>query len=150
MITKLQIEKFFESDYIAVAGVSRDDKKFSNIVFRELKSKGKTVLPVNPNMETFEGEKCFSSLDTLPVNTKSIVIVTGKKHTDQVFKEAVNRGFENIWIQNTSETDFILKKVDKTEANVICKECILMHLEPVGGIHKFHRGINKIFGKYPK
>lgn len=150
MIKKVQIDKFFDSDYIAVAGVSRDDKKFGNIVFRELKKKGKTVLPVNPNIEKFDNEKCFSSLESLPVNTKSIVIVTGKSYSDAVYKDAVARGFENIWIQQTAETDYILKKAEKSDANVICKECILMHLEPVSGIHKFHRGLNKLFGKFPK
>ncbi len=150
MIKKVQIENFFDSEYIAVAGVSRDDKKFGNIIFKELKQKGKTVFPVNPHMEKFDNEKCFNSLESLPVNTKSIVIATGKSNSESLFKEAVAKGFENIWVQQSAETDYIIKKADKTKLNVIYKECILMHLEPVTGIHKFHRGINKIFGKYPK
>ncbi len=150
MVSKSQIDSFFESDYIAVAGVSRNEKKFGNIIYKELKKLGKNVIPVNPNMEKFDNEKCYTSLDALPLNTKSIVIVTGKEHSDGIFKEALASGFQNIWVQQTSETDYIITKAKQSDSNIICKQCLLMYLEPVKGIHNFHKSINKLFGKYPK
>ncbi len=150
MVSKSQIDIFFESDYIAVAGVSRNEKKFGNIIYRELKKLGKNVVPINPNMEKFDDVKCFSSLDSLPTTTQSIVIVTGKDHSDGIFKEALANGFKNIWVQQTSETDYIITQSKLSDRNIICKQCLLMYLEPVKGIHKFHKNINKIFGKLPK
>jgi predicted CoA-binding protein len=150
MVKLSSIKMFLESDSIAVAGVSRDDKKFGSIIFKELKKQGKNVIPINPNMEEFEGQQCYHNLQDLPKSCKSIIIVTGKQNSEELFDAAKEGNFDNIWVQQSSETDNILQKSANSEKNIICKECILMYLEPVSGVHRFHRGLNKLFGKYPK
>ncbi len=65
-VTKAQINQFLASKEIAVAGVSRNEKKFGRIVFEELKKKGYNVVPVNPNIDQVDETKCYSSVDDLP------------------------------------------------------------------------------------
>ena len=48
MVTKKQIEEFIAAEPIAMAGVSRNPRKFGFTAFRELKEKGMNIIPVNP------------------------------------------------------------------------------------------------------
>ena len=53
---KLQhIQDFIASEPIAMAGVSRDPKKFGFAAFRELKEKGMNIIPVNPYATEIHG-----------------------------------------------------------------------------------------------
>jgi len=45
------IEAFLSSKKIAIAGVSRDSKKFGHTVFKELSLKGFDVYPINPTRQ---------------------------------------------------------------------------------------------------
>jgi hypothetical protein len=42
-----------------------------------------------------------------------------------------------------------LKELEGTDINYITGNCILMYYKP-HSIHKFHRAIKKIFGRFPK
>ena len=147
--TKKLIQAFFEPKKIAIAGVSRDSKKFSTVVFHELKKRGFDVYPVNPNVDSILGVTCYRSVSALPADVSSLLIVTPKPHTLDLLKEAVSKGFRNIWIQQMSETHETIAFVKSRDINLIMKQCILMHAEPVKGFHKFHRTINRIFGLLP-
>ncbi len=63
---------------------------------------------------------------------------------------ALDKGIRNIWIQQRSDTGEALELLKDTDVNLIHNQCILMYAGPVKGPHKFHRFINKVFGKYPK
>ncbi len=52
MTSKNTVEEFLSQKKLAVVGVSHTGKKFSNIVYKELKSKGFQVFPVNPKKLT--------------------------------------------------------------------------------------------------
>ncbi len=67
-----------------------------------------------------------------------------------VVAEAMSKGIDNIWIQQMSDTPAAIELTRSHPVNLITGECILMHTDPVTGIHKFHRSIMKLFGKYPR
>ena len=48
MTSKAAIQAFMALKTLAVAGVSRNPNKFGTMVYKDLKSKGYTVYPVNP------------------------------------------------------------------------------------------------------
>jgi uncharacterized protein len=148
--SKQLIQTFLEPKKLAIAGVSRDSKKFGNAVFRELKEKGFVVYPINPNVDTILGEKCYPSVSVLPADVSCLLIVTPKLKTLDILKEAVSKGIKNIWIQQMAETPEVIDYVKSRNLSVIMKQCILMYAEPVKGFHKFHRTIKKIFGLLPK
>jgi uncharacterized protein len=148
--SKQMIRNFFDTKKIAVAGVSRNSKKFSTVVFNELKERGFDVYPINPNVDTIYGVPCFQSVSAIPEGVNSLLLVTPKNKTLDLLKEAVSKGFRNIWIQQMSETPEVIAYIKSENLNLITKQCILMHTEPVKGFHKFHRTMNKIFGLLPK
>lgn len=148
--TKKNIEDFFKEKKIAVAGVSRNPKKFGYQIFKELMLKNHEVFPVNPNAQEIDGIPCYSSVDALPSDIQSLLIVTPKAQTDRILLEAIKKGITNIWVQQMSETPESFKIASQHKNNIILKKCAFMFADPVKGIHKFHRTIMKFFGKLPK
>ena len=150
-MTKLvTIQNFLEPKEMAIAGVSRDTKKFGRIVYDSLKEKGYNLFPVNPNTTEINGDVCFRDVSELPPHIQHLYIVTPKKQTKEIVEKAIRKGIKNIWIQQMSETDDAVELAKTNNINLICKQCIFKFAEPVTGVHKFHRFISKLFGKYPR
>jgi predicted CoA-binding protein len=149
MTTLKQIEDFINAEPIAMVGVSRNPKKFGHVAFKELKEKGLKIIPVNPSAEEILGTKVYPDVTTLPSDVRSIIIMTRKKQTGGIVKEAIEKGIENIWIQQMSDSKDAVRNLEESGVNYIIKECILMHYKP-HGIHKFHKAIRKFFGRHPK
>ncbi len=149
MITHKQIENFLQPKRLAIAGVSRKPEKFGHKVYVDLKKKGFELFPVNPFTSEIDGDRCYTHIADLPADVKHLLILTPKTATDDLLIEAVNRGINNIWVQQMSETKNTLRIAEEHKINLIYKKCIFMFAEPVSGIHKFHRAILKIFGRLP-
>ena len=150
MTTLNDIQKFLEPKKLAIAGVSRNPKKFGGAVFKELKEKGYELYPINPNADEIDGVKCYSDVSSLPENVKHLFIVTPKQETDAIADAAVQKGMRMIWIQQKSETPEAVKTIEDAGIPLIHNKCIFMFVEPVKGPHGFHRFLVKLFGGYPK
>ena len=150
MVTKKEIEKFFEPKKLAIVGVSRNSKKFSHTVFKDLKAKGYRIYPVNPHAGKIDGDICYKSVRDLPDDVTSVLILTPVKETDNVLREVINKGIINIWVQQMSETRQTIKIAEEYQREIIHRKCIYMFAEPVAGVHKFHRAILRLFGRLPK
>jgi predicted CoA-binding protein len=149
MATLKQIEEFFGSEPIAMAGVSRNPKKFGFAAFKELKEKGLNVIPVNPNAEEIHGTKVYHDIKSLPDNVRGLIVMTGKDKTAGVIREAKEKGIKQIWVQQSAESKDAMKELEGSGVNYVTKECILMHYKP-HSIHKFHAAIRKFFRSFPK
>lgn len=135
---------------IAIAGVSSNPKRFGYTIFNDLRKKGFDICPVNPKAKDIDGVKFYASISDVPDEYKKLFIVTPKTATNEVLKEASKKGINHVWIQQTANTkeSAVLAKANNIE--LIEKECIYMYTEPVAGMHKFHRTINKIFSLLAK
>jgi hypothetical protein len=149
MVTLRQIEEFLGSEPIAMAGVSRNPKKFGFAVFKELKEKGMNIIPVNPNADEIYGSKVFHDIKSLPDNVRGLIVMTGKDQTAGVIREAKEKGLKQIWIQQMADSKDALKELEGSGINYITKECILMYYKP-NSIHKFHMAIKKFFRSFPR
>lgn len=151
MVTQSQINNFLSLKNIAVIGVSRDDKKFGSTIYRELKSKKNySLFPIHKELTSFEGDKCYPDIKSLPVKPDGLFISTNKEKTLAILKDAHSLGIKNIWIQQMSETKEAIEYCKENNINAVYKFCLLMFLQPVIGFHNFHRVIKKIFGGLPK
>jgi len=149
MVTLKQIEEFLASEPIAMAGVSRNPKKFGFAAFKELKEKGMNIIPVNPYAEEIHGCKVYKDIKSLPDNVRGLIVMTGKDQTASVIRDARSRGIKQIWIQQMAESKEVLNELEGSDINYITRECILMHYKP-HSIHKFHAGLKKFFRRFPK
>ncbi len=145
-----EIEKFLEPRKFAIAGVSRNEKKFGGAIFKELIEKSFDLYPVNPNAEEIQGIKCYKSVKDLPEEVTHLLIVTPKTKTAGLANEAVEKGMEMVWIQQKSDTPEAIEILNKAGIPLVCKKCIMMFADPIKGFHSFHRSLVKLFGAYPK
>lgn len=149
MSKKQSIEKFLAPKKLAIAGVSANSKKFGYAIFKELRQKGYDICPINPKINELEGVKCYSSVADIPDDYEKLFIVTPKSSTDEILKQAIEKGIKHIWIQQTANTKESSVIAKENNIELIEKECIFMFAEPTS-IHKFHKNIWKIFGLLPK
>jgi predicted CoA-binding protein len=149
MTSLKQIEDFIAAEPVAIVGVSRNPKKFGQMAFKELKEKGLKVIPVNPSAAEILGVKAYPNVSALPPEVRGIIIMTKKDQTIGVVKDAKGKGIKNIWIQQNAGSKDALKELEGSDINYIAGECILMYYKP-HSIHKFHRGLKKFFGRFPK
>ena len=149
MASLRKIEDFLAAEPVAMVGVSRNPKKFGQMAFKELKEKGLNVIPVNPAADEILGVKAYPDITALPPEVKGIIIMTKKDQTAALVKEAKAKGIKNIWIQQMADSKDALNELKGSDINYITGECILMHYKP-HSFHKFHKVINKFFGRFPK
>ena len=150
MTTLNEIQKFLAEKKFAIAGVSRNEKKWGGAIFKELTGKGFELYPINPNADEIQGVKCYKSVKDLPDDVKHLHITTKKIETEAVVKDAIEKGIEMIWIQQGSQTPEAIEAAEKAGISLISKKCIMMFAEPVKSFHSFHRALVKFFGGYPK
>jgi predicted CoA-binding protein len=144
------IELFLQQPHIAVVGVSRNKNKFGNTVYQTLKKKGIRLVPVNPHLTHFDGDKCFSSIETLPHDVKALFVNTPPESTIKIVESAYRKGIQHLWLQQGSSNEEVIKYLDGKGINYVSDRCIMMFAEPVGSFHRVHKFLSKITGNYPK
>lgn len=145
--THQTIDEFISEKEIAIAGVSRNPKKFGYVVYKTLKEKGFKVYPVNPNAETIDGESCFRSVEDIPENIKNLLILLKPAEVPEVVDQSIKKGFTRIWLQQGSNHKEAIEKARKAGVEIVTNKCILMYANPTG-FHKFHTRIIQFIGKY--
>jgi hypothetical protein len=107
------IEEFLnKKNLIAVVGASKESKypeKYGHRVYRDLKSGGYKVYPVNPNAEEILGDKCYPSLETLSEKPDVIDVVVPPKVTEEVARDCNRLGIKRVWMQPGSESETAIK-----------------------------------------
>lgn len=149
-MTRSAIKEFLNQKTLAIVGMSRSEKKFSAMLYKNLKAKGYRLFAVNPNSMNNQGEACFDSILSLPEPVDGVVIVTPPNQTEKVVKDAIAAGIKHIWIQQGAESQKAIELCEKYGINVIHKQCILMFAEPTGFPHKLHCQVWGLLGKLPK
>jgi uncharacterized protein len=149
MNSKKIVDEFLLQKKIAVVGVSRKKTKFGNAIYRELKQKGYNVFPVNPHINTFEGDNCYPDLLSLPEKVDAVVINVPSVQTEKVVREAKKAGINKIWLQQGSQSENAVKFCEENGIEYVSNECILMFAQPSAFIHRAHRWIWGVLGKLP-
>src|ERR1051325_7782599 len=95
-----KIDDFLAQKRIAVAGVSRNNSRHptGNLIYRRLKITGHNVFPVNPHMQTFEGDRCYPDLQSIPGGVDGAVIVTRPEATERIVRDCNDAGVRRVWM----------------------------------------------------
>ncbi|MEO8232269.1 MAG: CoA-binding protein [Ignavibacteriota bacterium] len=144
------INSFLKLKNIAVIGVSISTKGFGVVVYNQLKDGGYTVFAVNRKGGFSNNIKLYNSLAMIENRIDGVITVVPPSETEIVVQEAKELGIKNIWMQQGSESKNAIEFCEQNKINYVAKECILMFAGTVKSIHRFHRFINKITGKFPK
>ncbi len=105
---KTKVDNFLAQKRIAVAGVSHETSRHpvANLIYRRLKTTGHDVFPVNPNLETFEGDACFPGVGSIPGGVDGVVIITRPGATEQIVRDCAEAGVARVWMhQSTARSE---------------------------------------------
>ena len=153
-ITKARIKDFLSAKRIAVIGASRSPREYSRSLYRELLKHGYDAIPVNPNTDELDGRRCFKNIKDISPAPERALIVLPEDKTEQAVLDCADAGVKNIWLHRhvaggASDTRAIFRAEEKG-LGLITGFCMFMFLPRSPWIHKFHGGIMKLVGIYPR
>jgi predicted CoA-binding protein len=91
--------EFLSKKRVAVTGVSRTPKTHgSNSVYKRLRDRGYEVFAVNPNATEVEGDRCYSSLGSIPGGVDAVVIGTRPERAEDTVHECAELGIKHVWM----------------------------------------------------
>ncbi len=111
---------------IAVVGASNDPEKYGNIIVKNLKGKGYTVLPVNPKAETIAELPVAANLAAVELPVHIVNIVTPPAVTLKVLQKAAELGLPHVWLQDGSYDDAVLDYVAGAPFKTVYDACIMV------------------------
>ncbi len=141
------IESFLAEPTVALIGASRDPRALSSVVRRELEARGTRVFAVNPSA-TADG--FFSSLAALPEKVGAALVLVPPRAAEAVVNDALASGVKRIWLHQGSVSAAAVRVCEQAGVDLVKDRCILMFLDPVRSVHRFHRGVLRLFGRLPR
>ena len=98
-----RVHEFLSQKRIAVAGVSRHNSHHpaGTLIYRRLKTTGHDVFAVNPHMQTFEGDRCYPDLRSIPGGVDGVVIITRPEVTERIVHDCRDAGVRRVWMHQS-------------------------------------------------
>ncbi|MDZ7817112.1 MAG: CoA-binding protein [Aliarcobacter sp.] len=94
------IEIFKNTKTIAIAGLSPDASKASNMVAVYLQNAGFKIVPVYPKEDTILGEKVYRTISEIPFKVDMVDIFRKPDAIAEIINEAIARGdVDTVWTQ---------------------------------------------------
>lgn len=145
-----EIDKFLNSDCIAIVGVSRSKKKFGNVLHTELSKKGKRVYGINHKITEPKLDDVYKNFQSLPEKVDAAIINIKPQFILEAVKDAHAHGVKKIWIQPGAQSVEAIQYCQDNGILVINDMCILMFTNPGNFPHNLHKWVLNLFGKLPK
>lgn len=116
-----------ESDVsIAVVGATDNPAKYGHVIYRNLKRKGFTVYPVNPQRTSVDGDPAFPKVGDIPVEPTIINFVVRPSTTLKVLQQCLDLVLMNVWIQPGAESPEVIAFLQQNSFNYIANACIMV------------------------
>ena len=116
-----------ENVKIALIGASNDKSKFGNRIYKDLRSKGYNVIPINPKDENIEGDKAYTSIQMMEELPDIVNLVVPPPIAMKVAQNAVELGVEYLWFQPGSESDELENWLKDTDGiKYLINACIMV------------------------
>jgi len=149
-----QIQSFLGLKRLAIAGVSRDPKDFSRLLFREFLRRGYDAVPVHPEAGEMEGRTCFARLQDVAPPVEAVLLMTSPTATEQVVRDCARAGVKQVWMYRAAGTGAVSRLAvafcESRGIDVIAGECPMMFFQDAEFFHRLHGFIRKITGRYPR
>ena len=151
-----KVHDFLAQKRIAVAGVSRNKRSHpvGNLIYDRLKKTGHEVFPVNPQMQTFEGDPCYPQVQAIPGGVDAVVVITRPETTERIVRDCSAAGVRRVWMHRSlaggsSVSPKAVEYCEQHDINVIAGGCPMMYGDDVDFGHACMRGLMKLTGKLP-
>ena len=151
MISTTTVNRFFAAPRITVVGASDAKGSFGGTVYRELRDHGHDVVAVHPTAETVAGDPCYHDLAAVPDPVGAVLVMVNAERALDVVEACIARGVEQVWLFQGlggpgAVSDEAVRRLREHGIAVVPGACPLMFLEPVGVVHRLHRGVRRLRG----
>jgi len=151
-----KVDDFLAQKRIAVAGVSRNHSHHpaGNLIYHRLKKAGHEVFPVNPHLQTFEGDRCYPDLKSIPGGVDGVVIITRPEVTERLVHDCGDAGIRRVWMHQSmasgsSVSPAAVEYCRQHDISVIAGACPMMFGSDVDFGHACMRWMMKVTGGLP-
>ena len=156
MTLEARIDDFLAHKRIAIAGVSRDRgaRPAGRLIYDRLKESGHDVFAVNPHMSTFEGDRCYPDVRSIPGGVDGVVIVTRPDVTERIVHDCNDAGIHRVWMhqglgKGTSVSPAAVEYCRQHDISVIAGACPMMYGRGADFGHKCMRWVLGVTGGLP-
>jgi predicted CoA-binding protein len=151
MISTAAAQEFLAQRRLAVVGASDAKSSFGGSILRELRDHGYDVVAVNPGCEAVAGAPCYPSLADVPTPVDGVIVMVNREAAVDVVRDCVAHGIRRVWLfkgigSPGAVSDEAVRLCQDNDITVIPGACPLMFLEPVGLVHRVHRGVRRLKG----
>lgn len=152
--TRAQIEEFLAEKRIAMVGLSRHPQDFTRLVMREFLNRGFEIIPVHPNAKLIAGLTCYPRVQDIRPPVKAALLVTRPEVTEAVVRDCEAAGITRVWMHRGGGVGAVSGEAvafcRQHGMSVIAGECPMMFLNPAAFVHRVHRFVKKVVGRYPQ
>ena len=152
-----RVDDFLAQRRLAVAGVSRSKSQHpvGNLIYQRLKRTGHTVFAVNPALESFEGERCYANVQSIPGGVDGVVIVTRPETTERIVADCAAAGVRRVWMhqsvtKGTSVSSQAVEFCRAHDISVIDGGCPMMYGPGADIGHRCIRWVLSVTGGLPR
>ena len=118
------LEIFKNTKTIAIAGLSPDSDKASNMVAVYLQNAGFKIVPVYPKEETILGEKVYRSISEIPFKIDMVDIFRKPDAIAAIVDEVIARGdVDTVWTQLGLVNNEAALKAKEAGLKVVQNKC---------------------------
>lgn len=146
--TRAGIADFYRQKRLAIVGVSRNEKEYSRLVFRELVKRGYDVVPVNPAVTELDGVRCYARLADVSPTVDTAMVLLPAAAAEQAVRECAQSGVKRVWLRNDVPS---AREVCRREnISLVAGYCPFMFLPGTPFVHRCHAFGLKLAGQYPR
>ena len=111
---------------IAIVGATENPSKYGYVIYKDLKLKGLTVYPVNPNRSSVDGDKAFKRLEDIPQRPTIVNIVVPPEVTSDILQQCLDLELTNVWLQPGAESPAVMTFLQENNFNYLANACIMV------------------------
>ena len=105
-------------------------------------------MAVNPNADTVAGDRCYPDLASVPGALDGAVVMLSRERAASTVRECAEHDVPRVWLfkglgGQGAVSDEALEVCAGNGIDVVAGACPLMFLEPLGWLHKMHRGARR-------
>jgi uncharacterized protein len=142
MPSQAVIDDFLAQEHIALVGLSRNPKHFTQAVARHLRAGGRTVYPVNPVTDHIDGEQCYHSLADVPEPLDGVLVMVDASRAKDVVEDCIARGVTRVWLHRGTgrgaSSPEAVERCREAGIAVVDGACPLMFADSVAWYHRVH------------
>ena len=110
---------------IAVVGLSDNESRPSHQVAAYLQEQGYKIIPVNPMIESWMGEKSYSSLEDIAERVDVVDIFRKPEFVGEIMDQAIKIDAKVVWMQEGIVNEKAAQKGRDAGLTVVMDRCLM-------------------------